>query len=492
MMARGLSWKRCIRGVGISVALTLMGCGPVMDSARDEAGGEQGTWEDPIRIPNSLLTRALVFNAMTTNRQAIGWLKENSLTALFTPPGIPYLQTQLLDSNAQWVMSYLVGCALSAGQPLVWKNPLTNTNQVWTGEAGLCPEWATSVPSDACLERVSACLLARNNPFGRRVDLSMRGQNPSNPNTFGLDLQTRPSGYYPGVSTPVASLAACTSTQSGASRNCGWTRDYMGACTPGSPVRVGAGGFLSPSCSGAPLGSTTSGQMLLRVCGDIATCDDTAKLNLTSTCSASLPPAGTFTCPASGYFNVMTAPSNSSGQASGTVAVAAPHAYRLSEAEVFPVREGAYYGTVFDAKALAIEIRVDGYQPVAVDVATNRVLGPASSASVSGSVYRKMYSCYDANWTSGYAAATYRVCADPANLEDCAAQVEGACLEPTLPSFPNSKCATGDGPMVVGDGDYEGCRSNDNYLWTNPVTVFLHAPCDVLAGYKNPTLCQRR
>ncbi|MDC0712197.1 hypothetical protein POL68_27265 [Stigmatella sp. ncwal1] len=493
MMARGLSWERCFRGVGLSVALCLMGCGPVLDSAGDEAGAEQGWWEDAIRIPNSLLTRALVFNSMTTNRTAIQYLRTTSLTTLFAPPGIPFIQSQLRDPNAQLVMSYLVGCALPAGQPLPWQDPITGTLRNWTGEAGLCPEWATSsTPSNACLERVSACLLARNNPFGRRVDLSMRGENPSNPNTFSLELQTRPSGYYPGVSSSVASLSACTSTQSGASRNCGWKVDYIGACAPESLVRVGAGGSLSPSCSGAPLGSTSSGQLLLRVCGDIASCDDTAKLNLTDTCSASPAPEGTFTCPPSGYFNVMTAPTISSAQASGTVDVAAAGGYRLSEAEVFPVREGAYYGTIFDAKALAIEIRMDGPHAVAVDVVTNQVLGLASAASVSGSVYRKMYSCYDSNWTNGYAAATYRVCADPSNVEDCAALVMGACRDAAAPAFPGSKCATDDGPMVVGDGDYEGCRSNDNALWMNPVTVFLHAPCDVLGGYKNPTLCQRR
>ncbi|WP_143076116.1 hypothetical protein [Stigmatella erecta] len=422
-------------------------------------------------------------------------LVSNSLTALFSSPGNGYIQTQLMDPNARKVMPYLVGCALPAGASLAWTHPSpepgADPQGTWAGEAGLCPEWSTQAPSQACLERVSACVLARNNPFGRRVELSLRGQHASNPGAFSLGLQTRPLSHDPASSQPVASLVSCTSTQAGASRNCGWSVDYIGACSPGTQVRVGAGGPLSASCSGAALGSTGSGQAVLRVCGSIASCDDASKLSLSATCGPSVPPVGTFTCPASGYFNVMTALSVSSAQVSATVQVAPPASYRLSEKDVFPVREGAYYGNILDAKALAIEIRVQGGHPVAVDVNTHQVLGPASGASVSGSVYRKMYSCYDAKWLYGAAEATHRVCALPSSGSNCAAQVTGPCLEATQPTFPGSMCTTEDGPQVVGDGDYEGCRSSASELWLNPVTVFLHAPCDVVGPYRNASLCKR-
>ncbi|WP_224360506.1 hypothetical protein [Hyalangium versicolor] len=483
MAARARSWGQCIRGLGVSVVLVLVGCGQALPGeAGDEGEPVVTTREDAIRIPNSLTTQALVFNALTTNRTANELMGMNSLNELFFPPGHPYINTQLRDPNAQQLMSYLVSCALEEGQGLKWTNPLTNMQEVWYGSMGLCPAWLMTAPTQGCLERVSACLLARNNAFGRRVELSVRGEHPTDPTAYALEPVTSPSRYEPYCSTQVASFSACVASTPGVTRDCGWTVDAIGSCTPGSAVRLGAGGPAPDECTGPVLGSTSLGRLVLRVCEGTSGCDGSGARMLgqsEGSCSTTAP-AVAFACPASGYFSVMKASYESSLAASGTVQVAAPANYRLSEAQTFAVREGAYYGTIFDPKSLGTEVYVEKDQVYIRD------------AVVQGSVYRKMFSCYDSGWTNGLALATYRVCALPGSGANCAARVAGACLDSAHPIFPNSMCATDDGPRVDGDGDYEKCRDPSGVQWKEPVTVFLHGACDVVSSNGKPDLCKRR
>src|SRR5690606_31778227 len=122
-------------------------------------------------------------------------------------------------------------------------------------------------PSQACLHRVSACILARNNAFGRRVELSLRGEDASNPHKFELAPVTLPAEYEPNTSARVASFEACSSHGGSALRDCGWTVDALGRCSPGQTVRLGAGGSAPDACAHPePLGTTLSGRAVLRVC----------------------------------------------------------------------------------------------------------------------------------------------------------------------------------------------------------------------------------
>jgi hypothetical protein len=176
----------------------------------------------------------------------------------------------------------------------------------------------------------------------------------------------------------------------------------------------------------------------------------------------------------------MKAPYDSSLTATGTVQVAAPASYRLSEGLVFTQREGAYYGNIFDPSALATEVYVEGDRVIIRDPV------------VHGSVYRRMYSCYDSAWTASAASNTYRVCALPSSGSNCAAKVTGACFDKAHRNFPDSMCATEDGSRVQGDGDFELCRDDTNVLWTEPLTVYLNGACDVVSGSGMPGLCQRK
>jgi hypothetical protein len=480
MTERARSWLRSFRGVGVSVMFVLGACGPGLpDQGAEPAGAERATREQAIRIPNSLTTQALVLNSLTTNYTANGLLGTSSLNQLFYPPGDSYINTQLRDPNARVLMNYLVGCALKTGQNLKWTNPATNQQEYWYGSMGLCPEWQTSVPSLGCLERVSACLLARNNAFGVRVELSARGEHPTKVEAYSLETVTHPSEYEPSSSARLTSYATCTSSALGMTRNCGWTADAIGGCTPGETVRLGAGAPSPDNCSGPALGSTTVGRIMVRVCSGIVGCDSNAARFLAQSegSCGSTAPAVAFTCPAEGYFNVMTAPYNISLKAAGAVQVAEPDSYRLSEQAVFTVREGAYYGNIFEPDSLANEVHVVGDAVVIRD------------ALVAGSVYRRMYSCYDSEWKSGLAHATHRVCALPAANADCAAEVTGTCVDMTSSSFPDSMCETDDGTQVVGDGDFDLCKDTHETLWKEPITVYLNAACDLVSGFGKPSLC---
>ncbi|HYH95848.1 hypothetical protein [Hyalangium sp.] len=479
MKVRSRSRLARVGGWWVWVLVATAGCGPALP---EELEAEPVTREDEIRIPNSLTTQALVFNALSTNRAANQRLGTRSLHSLFTAPGDSYIQNQLRDPWAQTFMSYLVSCALKTGQDIAWTHPLTNQPEVWHGKLGICSEWATQAPSRSCQEQVSACLLARNNAFGQRVELSMRGEHP-NTSVFRLEQVTRPTEYDPDTSQRVASFSECATQTLGVSRSCGWTVDAIGSCQPGATVRLGAGGRAPDTCTGPVMGSSSGTRMMLRVCEGIAGCNDSGARFLAQSEGSCLttPPAVAFTCPSAGYFNVMTAPYDSTLQ--GTASVATEPSgripYRLSEAEVFRMREGAYYGTIFDPDALAAEITVIEGEIIGRDQV------------VRGSVYRRMFSCNDVAWTSGAAGATHRVCALPSSGANCAAEVTGTCVDPASPSFPDSMCATDDGSQIWGDGDYQSCRDRSGRLWKAPVTVYLNGACDVVGGYGDPTLCKR-
>lgn len=469
----------------LPLLVSLAGCQPELEGS-EEVGPSLEAQESEIRIVNSLTTQALVLNAITTNPTANAMLGTSALGPLFDPlVGNTYLRNQLRDPDAIKVMEYVTSCALSSSQTLKWKHPVTGAVANWQGKLGLCTSWHGSAPSPECLSRVSACVVARNNAYGRRVELSVRGELPGNLDGFLLEPKTSPTEYDPNTSQHVPSFNACGTASQGVSRNCGWTMDYIGKCQPDEQVRLGAGGVAPDQCQGGhALGASTGSRMMVRACAGIAGCDSGGSRFLAQSegsCGATAP-AVSFTCPAEGYFNVMKAPFVSTQ--AGTVEVdvepetSARTAYALNEQEAFPVREGAFFGTIFDPEALA----------VTVEVVKGEVKG--KTAVVTGAVYQRMYSCYDAEWDEGLANATHRVCASPGAGENCAATVLGTCVAPVDNEDLGSVCSTSDGSMVHGDGDYEVCSDSDATIWYQPVTVFLNAACDLMpAG--TPDLCAR-
>ncbi|WP_309891595.1 hypothetical protein [Archangium sp.] len=482
--------KRSLASLGLGATLLLapLGCQPLL--LPEEGGPPTSTSRQGLRIANSLTTQDLVLNAISTNPESLHLLVGDGLVPLFHPlTGSEYLGQQLKDMAAQHFMAYLVGCALEEGSSVDWMDPLTETVRTWEGKAGLCPDWESGAPSEECKHRVSACLLARNNALGRRVELSVRGEDPLRPALFGLESETRPVEHDPDLGgLRVPSYEACVAEESGGSRDCGWTGDFIGRCQPGQPVRLGAGGKAPDQCGlEAVLGWASDTRMMLRVCAGLLGCDSFSERNLAwseGSCGTT-GPAVTFTCPTSGHFNVMAAPYDSTQTGTVTVKVEtgtpAATSYKLSEGAVFRLREGAYYGTVFDPKALAVTVFVDS---------DGHVLG--KSQVVTGPVYRRMYSCQAPEWYDGLAYATNRLCAVPGSGSNCAAHVTGKCIDPVNRSFPASKCLEEDGLLVSGDGDFEQCYDPQKGLWQEPITVYLHQPCDLMRpGAPNETCLWR-
>ncbi|ATB34984.1 hypothetical protein CYFUS_000396 [Cystobacter fuscus] len=470
--------------LGVALSSGATGCQPEQDSGREEA---TRTGEHSLRVANSLTTQALALNAITTNPSASAMLIGGGLQNMFYPLGGSYasLQRQLLDTDAQQLMSYLVSCALDASSQVPWVDPTSGTPRTWKGKLGLCPEWKTGAPSPECKNRVSACLLARNNALGRRVELSLRGEDPSRPGLFALEGVTLPVEYDPVTDAPVPSYTACSTPSTVTTRDCGWKGDGIGRCVPGQLVRLGAGARAPDQCgTGAVLGSASGAPMMLRACEGITGCDDGSARRLAhgvGSCSTNQP-SMTFTCPASGVFSVMSQAANSTQ--TGAVSVQeetgtpAGTAYPLSEAEVFSVREGAYFGNIFEPSALGATVYVDD---------TGKIHG--KQQVIRGSVYRKMYSCQAAGWSDAAAYAANRLCALPSSGSNCAAIPTGTCVNPTAPTYPSSRCALSDGPVVDGDMDFEKCRdSTTGAMWNEPITVFLHDACALMS--KAPESCR--
>lgn len=476
------------------LVLALSGCGTGL---HEEAGSPApSTQAAEIRIANSLSTDALVLNAISANPTANGLLASSALTALFGPTataGHAFIRQQLHDPDAQKFMEYLVGCALPSGDYVDWYDPRPASAgpKRWYGKAGLCPAWKTSAPTGQCKRMVSACVLARNNALGRRVELSLRGEHWTGPGVFTLEPVTRPAEQDPNPLVALNSFTSCVGAQSGAARNCGWKADAIGSCSPGSPVFVGAGG--ATSCPGPVLGSSSGGQMVLRVCDGIVGCDHLGARFITEAVGscAGAAPVTSFICPDQGsptsWFSVMTAPWSSLNTTSfATVAVSssAGAQYNLSEEEVYGTREGAFYGNIFDPTALHPQVNVrvvredDGYVVV------------GDTARIDGAIYRRMFSCYDPDWASGAAYSTHRVCALPSSGQNCAATVAGPCWNSYNPAA--GMCATDDGSDVSGDGDFELCRDPANNVWREPVTTYLNSACDTVQTDAGTRTCVRK
>jgi len=90
---------------------------------------------------------------------------------------------------------------------------------------------------------------------------------------------------------------------SGVSRTCGWVSSGLGRCLPGTNVRLAPQGICGGTCVGDPM---------MRVCEGTTPCEpSTAQvLGANDDACGGTCPTLKFTCPPSGRYNVMTAPSD--------------------------------------------------------------------------------------------------------------------------------------------------------------------------------------
>ena len=424
---------------------------------------------DGIIIGNALSTNDLLLNTLITNRAANYELTHHALDAASFAT-VPELRDALLARESLEVLKYIVSCALTPAD--AFSVTYLGTSYQLRGQVGLCPAWATlpagATPGDECLESVSACLLARNNAYGFHVPLSVRGDDSLN-TCFDVGSRLHGWGYRPGAGE-VNSFEPCDPavTLTSAARDCGWTSERVFTCAPGSTVTVAAGAPAAPAtpslpaCGGAPLGSVDTGDMVLRLCEGISACDRANALAYSEgyECRTYLyKPTITVSCPASGFVTVMTAPWSSPG--SGTITLGTAGLTPVDEESLFPVREGAFYGTVFDPDAIAYEVKYDPMQQKLVESPT---FSPAEPV-----VFLRMHACADEDWADGdwYTWGAHRdgrTCA----FGVCATQYAG-------------RCETQAGCLRdPSGGELRGCTSDHGAVsWRWGLTTFLNQPCDL-------------
>jgi hypothetical protein len=108
----------------------------------------------------------------------------------------------------------------------------------------------------------------------------------------------------------------CTTSQTGLSRDCGWTVDGVYPCTAGAPLSVGCNDVCT-----TPLGACTGDAMLRACIGPDNVCPAATALASSDDACGTYCPYLTTTCPATGTITVLSAPFTSGDAYTCTVMV---------------------------------------------------------------------------------------------------------------------------------------------------------------------------
>jgi len=458
----------------LGAALLVLSCaGPEspIDGEEIEAIPRAGIFTNGI-FTNGIFTNGIFTNGIGTNSMAAEVIINKGLDDAVLDP---IIQTNLEDPATQQFMRYLVSCALRPSQIVTWTsafNPAVSQN--YRGDVGLCPEWEVNPPTKECRQRVSACLLARNNAFGVSVAISLRGHR-DDVNPIPLAPRTMPWPFKWRTSTQVDSSKACAFPTVGLARNCGWRGAGVGVCTPGTPVTISTGCSLDSG----------DGNTMLRVCRRVHFCDSgSPELLAANDNGCGYKPKVSFICPPDGTYAVLRANFRSWLPAAMTP-VASSGELPAPEPAVFAWREGGFYGDIFEA--ISNEKRQVRINPIKGNLQEQIRPGTDKAAfeesnwrdevretlAFRGVIYPKMFACSSKEWNAQDAYFQLRVCAGPTG-ENCAAKYVGPC-------FPESCGSDNAHPSSF---DYKDCKDGSpEPPWSQPITTFLNQPCD-LVGLK--------
>jgi len=116
------------------------------------------------------------------------------LTLAGTAKQLPLLDDSLARTvDGRQLLKYIVNCALPAIDTV---NVATDSGAFsFPGDLGLAPEWSSRSLGDAEKRRVSSCLAARTNFFGKPVRISLRSEDPQAP--VGLQSDDPERRDYP-------------------------------------------------------------------------------------------------------------------------------------------------------------------------------------------------------------------------------------------------------------------------------------------------------
>ncbi|KFE62368.1 hypothetical protein [Hyalangium minutum] len=474
-----MEWKQWVQAVkrAGAVGLLMASLGSAQAQESKPVYPMEPLW---IRWGNGLRTEYLVFNAMLTNKDAVSQLINNPLND-DTFQNVPELNEALHDPAARQFMKYLVSCALENGEEVSWSPVYTpGTQQTWKGGGGICNDWGKEAPTQECLEQVSACILARNNPMALRVRVALRCTvegcaDSLRPMETVVPDNSIPSQVINAVPLPaqlIPSFLPCPENSSG---ECGWSPLVVGTCEPQQEVDFFA--MTSQELKGS-----------LRVCEGLHGCAKGDKaLIVESPVDTSDKAEVAFDCPDGGSFSVMSRlpPEEQPKQVTGTwesVHTEGASSALPGEAETFPAREGAFYGNLFDPEAirpgvsvwfdtgsLETRLRLSREGPVYVrqDEGWCQKAGatclPAMPVVGGGQpIYLRAYVCAAPGWSGDGENLPGRVCALPQGKGNCAAHLEGSCRK---------VCKEND------DGSYAPCESgNPSKTWDYPITTFMPSP----------------
>jgi len=243
--------------------LTLVFAGCVVDLGDEDPA--TSTTEEALTASNRLASNRLASNRLASNR-----LASNTLSAAALTSGALIETVEGRD-----VYSYIVSCALPAGQSVTVKDS-KKVSYTFPGEVGLAPQWATTTPTVSQRRWVTACVLARTNYYGVPIQISMRGANSAlavstgEASTFvraegafygDLFDQTNQTWFACGTRVWTSALAAeaqrtCTISQNGVTTMCGFDYAYFcGAAYDGTHLKACSG--TAPPWTNCKGGATT-------------------------------------------------------------------------------------------------------------------------------------------------------------------------------------------------------------------------------------------
>jgi hypothetical protein len=464
--------------------LTLCACGGPLAVEEEvvattgEAITERG---DPtgIIIMNGLKPQELGQNLLLNDPDRRARLLNSRLASASFVSG-PLFEAVRYDPAAANVLKYIVRCALDAS------STVTANGRTYQGAAGLCTNWASwPIPADTvCHQRVTACVLGLSNAANKHVPVSIRGFDPTS-TWLSPSLSMKPSSASVLTDEKPTSLT-CTTPTSGVANDCGWQPvtgavaqaagiDKVFSCRPFETTVVSGG---SSCYLGRPLGlMLPSSDKVLRVCPGPNACDQSTMLGQAQDdgpfCTSILPEVR-FACPESGTYTVMQRDYVSPSASPGSMIVGHAGAATgiATERAAFPVREGAFFGTIFTGK-LGRTVTLNMFPQPHLDVTVD----PFAKV-----VYAGLYACTDPLWNTPDAYRTDRLCALSSN--QCLSQETGPCLAAN--GF-SGVCKEAQGDSPAGTGAFNKCTA-DGVTYTNALTTFLQLKCDLIS---KPLDCKR-
>ena len=156
----GLQHSVMAWGCASFMALGSIGCG-VQEQGEELEGAKPVTQRAAMHEDNGLSLNGLSLNGL-------------SLNGLSTKDFAQWFNTNPVGNDS--LMSYMVRCAVPAGQTRSFVDPLTGMVHTWAGGLGLAPNWSGGSPSTVEEQQIiSSCLAAHANNYGVHVSISVLG-----------------------------------------------------------------------------------------------------------------------------------------------------------------------------------------------------------------------------------------------------------------------------------------------------------------------------